>query len=293
MTWANSICRIVRENITSALIFEEDADWDVRFKDQLTDFARSVRALTQPLAGTNATYSDPTFPIVQDPTLFPGMMRFEDLPVTEIPQHSPYGDNWDILMPGHCGVQSPVVGVPEEFKERAGLLPKGHVVQHDDPTVPEPHYIRTFDNGNFPPYTQLEKGVNHTRITHHALHFVCSHGYAISQRGARRLLNHVGIRALDGPFDRMMEIYCQRKELRNVRGACIATQPSIVGQHRPAGSVTKDFEIESPWFQNAHGNREHGFTDNVRISAQENIGNLVYGRPLKDLHPDTADGPSP
>jgi hypothetical protein len=44
---------------------EDDADWDVRLPSQMAEFARGVRTVA-------------------------------DTPLTE-PQHSPYGDDWDVL----------------------------------------------------------------------------------------------------------------------------------------------------------------------------------------------------
>ncbi|ORX96857.1 hypothetical protein BCR34DRAFT_578395 [Clohesyomyces aquaticus] len=64
--------KMLQEKIHSALIFEDDADWDVFLRAQLTDFARGTRYLT------NAT----------------------------LPMLSPYGDDWDVLTIGHTGVDN-------------------------------------------------------------------------------------------------------------------------------------------------------------------------------------------
>lgn len=64
--------RMVRENIQTALILEDDADWDISLKKQLYEFAKGSRALQ-----FNETTSQST-PL------------------------SPYGDDWDILWLGHC-----------------------------------------------------------------------------------------------------------------------------------------------------------------------------------------------
>ena len=60
---------MVRERIQTAMIWEDDVDWDVMVKAQLTEFARGTR------------YLQHTVP----------------------PTHSPYGDGWDVLSVGHCG----------------------------------------------------------------------------------------------------------------------------------------------------------------------------------------------
>ncbi|EKG12091.1 hypothetical protein MPH_10802 [Macrophomina phaseolina MS6] len=39
--WLLNITRIVEENITSALILEDDSDWDIRIKSQMRYFARA------------------------------------------------------------------------------------------------------------------------------------------------------------------------------------------------------------------------------------------------------------
>ena len=60
---------IVENKLSSALIMEEDSDWDVNLKAQMTEFARGAHIIQ----GVQRT----TF--------------------------SPYGDNWDMLWLGHCG----------------------------------------------------------------------------------------------------------------------------------------------------------------------------------------------
>lgn len=62
--------RIVEKRIESALILEDDMDWDIRIKSQMPDFARGVRQFM------NASDSQMT--------------------------HSPYGDGWDVLWVGKC-----------------------------------------------------------------------------------------------------------------------------------------------------------------------------------------------
>jgi GR25 family glycosyltransferase involved in LPS biosynthesis len=65
---------MVQNRVQTALILEDDADWDVLLRHQMTDFAYGTRALQ------NAT----------------------------LPLRSPYGDNWDLLALGHIGVNNKV-----------------------------------------------------------------------------------------------------------------------------------------------------------------------------------------
>ena len=67
----NVAAKMVEENIQSALILEDDADWDVTLKYQMVEFARGSRFLL-------------------------------NTPRAKQPR-SPYGDDWDMLWVGHCG----------------------------------------------------------------------------------------------------------------------------------------------------------------------------------------------
>ncbi|KAJ6118995.1 hypothetical protein N7471_013615, partial [Penicillium samsonianum] len=68
----NVIDFIVSHKIATALIFEDDVDWDVSLKSQLIEFARGARAL----------------------------QNTSDVSI------SPYGDDWDMLWIGHCAVST-------------------------------------------------------------------------------------------------------------------------------------------------------------------------------------------
>lgn len=104
---------------------EDDADWDVRIRDQLNDLAKASYALTQPLAGTEGNeYADVTYPkpLEGSPPSVPDF-EFDSLPATVEPLISPYGDEWDVLWLGHCGMRFP-------YQDNK-VIPKGRVVQED------------------------------------------------------------------------------------------------------------------------------------------------------------------
>ena len=72
--YTQTYCRMIAEDIESALIMESDADWDLRIKETLQGVASASK-------------------------------RLVDWPF-DAPNRSgvfPYGDNWDILWIGHCG----------------------------------------------------------------------------------------------------------------------------------------------------------------------------------------------
>lgn len=80
----NFVRQMVSDNIQSALIFEDDADWDLNLREQLKNFALGSQLLLGQIDNSTA---------------------------------SPYGDGWDILWLGHCA-SSPKPDDPRRFLMR-------------------------------------------------------------------------------------------------------------------------------------------------------------------------------
>ena len=269
------VIRMVRLNIQTALILEDDADWDVRIRDQLRDFAVSVHALTQPLSENPSSYSDSTFPIPQSPDALPASeLAFENLPSTVPPKHSPYGDNWDFLWVGHCGMR-----IASKSVENGAKIPKGRVVQHNDPTIPQKKFLSMVSSVD-----DLKNDYeDHTRVVSHVQDGICSLGYAITQAGARKLLHSIGLLKVDAPYDILLRQYCEGSHGRSYHN-CLAPMPSLFHHHRPAGSTQAESDISD------HGNgyRKTAQTDVVRWSTRMNWDVLLEGRTdFVDQYPDT------
>ncbi|KAE8349227.1 hypothetical protein BDV28DRAFT_152083 [Aspergillus coremiiformis] len=189
-TWRahmNIIQRIVQDRISSAFILEDDADWDVNLKEQLHGFASASQMV-------QATTGSP---------------------------HSPYGDDWDLLWIGHCGV-----------KFQAGPV---HVATNDITVVPVsqlPAYWRD------PP---VGAG-NTTRLVSRVEEGVCTLGYAVTYLGAQKLLSALSLtpEGVGAQFDVAMSRYCQNGWLK-----CIAPFPSLMGIWRPAGPKSRGSDIHS------------------------------------------------
>ncbi|KAI0972727.1 hypothetical protein F4678DRAFT_50007 [Xylaria arbuscula] len=268
----NAIQEVVRRNLTSALILEDDADWDVRLRDQLQDFALSSHALTQQLVGTgSSTYADITYP---DPShASPSSLRdlnFNYLPRTVLPQSSPYGDEWDVLWLGHCGMNFPFAS--------STLIPKGRVVQTDQ-TVPQQQHLWTVSNTN----DLKDQYPNHTRVTHHTQEGICSLGYAVNRRSARKLIYEVGLKHVNTAFDIMLRWFCEGIGDPN-RGYhnCLTTQPSLFQIHLPAGPKKHNSDIAD----HGEGDQEKK-TEVLRWSVKMNTEALVDGRTdFVDQYPD-------
>ncbi|KAK7705215.1 hypothetical protein SLS64_008051 [Diaporthe eres] len=265
----NAIQEIVKRNLSTALILEDDADWDVRIKDQLRDFATATRALTQPLDGTSGSYADPTYPTPKGQAEV-REFQFHNLPKTVVPRHSPYGDNWDLLWVGHCGMHFP-------FADNRNL-PKGRVVWTDQ-TVPQKQYLWNIDQ----PEDIKEQYPDHTRVVHHAQEAVCSLGYAVTQKAARQILFEIGLKDVDSAYDLNLLKFCNGQDGRGDH-RCLTMQPALFQHHRPMGPKSFESDISD------HGDewQDKPLTDMVRWSVRLNAEEIMNGgRNFSDQWPDT------
>lgn len=87
--------RIVNESISTALIMESDADWDLRIRDTLLGVARGVkRVMDFPFSGDDGDGAPSS-------------------------QAGPYGDHWDVIWLGHCGSLRSSEGRVYQFNDPA------------------------------------------------------------------------------------------------------------------------------------------------------------------------------
>ncbi|KAL8991113.1 MAG: hypothetical protein Q9169_007946 [Polycauliona sp. 2 TL-2023] len=214
------VSRIVRERIQTALVLEDDSDWDVSFKDQLADFATGSRYIS----GTATTPC------------------------------SPYGDDWDLLWLGHCSAQQ------HAADERR------FVIQNDDTVPPMAHRV----NFNTVPKLNELGYDNSTRIVFRAKNGVCLYSYALSYRGAQKVLRWQNKVQKFEPID--IGIGRQCRDDTNFK--CIAVFPQLLDSHKSAGRASRDSDIGS--FDPAQM-REKGFTHNIVKSTRLNMDNLMRG----------------
>jgi hypothetical protein len=256
--------RIVDKNISSALILEDDADWDIRIKSQMRDFARASRLLVQPLPGTNDNFLDPSWPEPhagsEDPKSFD---INQDL--TGEPTSSPYGDldRWGMLWLGHCGCRFPWAADKN--------VPLGRAVIPNDISVPSKRRINMGSDIWYGDSQLLEQYPDHTRVVSRSRVNTCSLGYAVSQAGAQRLLYELGIHKVDGPFDMMLRSVCDGVRGRDLM-ICLSPQPQLFQHHRPAGPKSRWSDIEDK-----DGENEEPYSINIRWSTRSNFQRLISG----------------
>ena len=255
-------------------------DWDVRLREQLRDFALSGHALTQPLSQDRSSYADATYPVPKDPNAKPASdLLFGSLPSTIPPKYSPYGDDWDLLWVGHCGMRMPSKSVPNGDR-----IPKGRVVQHDDSTVAQKQYHYVVSSTD-----DLKDYEDHTRVVSHVQDGICSLAYAVTQAGARKLLRSVGLLEVVDVYDIMLRQYCEGSHGRGYHN-CLTVMPSLFHHHRPLGPLVSESDITP----HGEGYNTIARTDNIRWSTRMNWDVLLDGRTdFVDGYPDkeeTGDG---
>ncbi|KAJ5710845.1 CAZyme family GT25 [Penicillium malachiteum] len=175
---------------------EDDADWDVSIKTQLQNFAIALRQLQ----GN-----------------------------TELISTSPFGDGWDILWLGHCGLQC------------KPMLPA--YLTPNDPTVPPSHHFLPYLREQ-PPFERPENG----RLTCAAHDIACGSFYAVSYRGAQKILAALSVIPLGlaeeidigDQVDTSLGRLCGHGYLK-----CFATYPALTGKFRAAGANGKVSDVHN------------------------------------------------
>ncbi|KAI0157929.1 glycosyltransferase family 25 protein [Hypoxylon sp. FL1284] len=200
----NAMRRIVEDGISSALILEDDMDWDVHVKTQLEQFSTAARSLQKDF-NHNLSLESP----------------------------SPYGQDWDMLWLGSC-VTTFDEHLPEHLQIPEQERDPRKVLIKDDPTVPLPPHILangSFSWDDYPP---------RTRIVYVPGDNVCSFAYALSASGARKALHYMGLEGQYKAFDNHLSDLCR---LRVDGMRCVSVVPSLFVHHRPKGRISADSDI--------------------------------------------------
>lgn len=245
-----SISSIVENNYGSGLIMEDDVDWDVRIKSQLQRIVAGTRYIQKTPAG-------------------------------KMPK-SPYGDDWDLIWLGHCGEV-----FPENLDEYRNLpkdnptmktISRKYVIK-DDMTLPPADKIKGFQNFTANP---------NTRWVHTTGGPICTFAYALSQRGARKVLYDLSVDHLLGPFDNALANLCRYgSDKDRLRMKCVSVTPPLFFHHKAKGAVGGDSDIQAYGTGNAGSDkiREKGFTENIAWPARNNIKNMMLDLPMESQWP--------
>ncbi|KAK8064953.1 hypothetical protein PG994_007591 [Apiospora phragmitis] len=229
---------IVEEDLESALIMEDDMDWDVRLQSQLETVAKGTRALS----GSGST------------------------------PNSPYGDGWDLLWLGHCGEI-----FPEQLPENEGEPLYSKFFINNDKTVPPLDKITGL--------VDFKSHPEFTRWVHVTGAPICSFAYALTRRGAQKVLFDLSVDRLDANFDNALGTFCRNGGSRKgdptgLHAKCLTVTPPVFFHHRPKGLIGSESDIVD------HGDesqniREKGTSENIMWSARNNIRNMLMNTKME------------
>jgi hypothetical protein len=159
--------RFLDSGLETALMLEDDVDWDIR-----------LRSAQIPLAASAIRQILPSPPPRRS---FHSFAHFGT-------NHTPYwGDHgaWDLLYLGHCGDYFEEVDEEGPRLEKHYNLTTMPHIQYKDPTLPSPSDLHPFTQTLFDKLSMPA----HTRVFHRSKFPLCSFGYAITRPAAERLLD--------------------------------------------------------------------------------------------------------
>jgi GR25 family glycosyltransferase involved in LPS biosynthesis len=253
---------MIRTGVSSALILEDDADWDFRIVEQMKKFAVATKELASK----------------------PGLQTPKNA-ATQTMTDSPYGEDWEILHPGHCG----------GYLHADPKLRNFHTIIRNDSTLPP-----TFDMHDLS-FNLTKAPYNNGTCAAHAGRDpagrtcdsprlapderivqlgspMCTVGYAISQRGARHFLAQSGgVSLLDAvaPVDQLIMELCRgHRDRDGEMTKCMVVSPPYFESHRPRGVKRGESDI-IPFGGDI---RVTGESHGLVLSTKINLKNLVAGR---------------
>lgn len=249
-TWRshlNFAREVVNTGLSSALIMSEDSDWDASLKSQLQLFAQGSQYVT---SGGG------------DDSEVPKRRARAGSTHHQQQSWSPYGDNWDLLWLGHCGSAIKANDDARRF------------IVENDATVPAP---RRRVNQPLPDRVDMAAHGydNSTRVFFRTSGSRCTYAYALSARGARRVLATLAaVRRVEG-VDLALSRLCAEEE----RFVCVGVFPQLVGEFQRL--VPDDQEKEAEGGGKAVTGNELALlgwgTPNIVHSTRLNMVRLLAG----------------
>ena len=228
---------MIKENITSSLIIESDADWDMRIKKSTAGFAQGVHEIA------DFPFSPNVHQISESDSLqllstSQASNHPRDLP--NLSSLNPYGSNWDILYIGSCG--SKIQG-------------NGRVYTYNDTAAPSP--TKTSAGG---PSAEDYPRHGTTRMVYQPENAGCTVAYAVSLAGAHKLVEkHFADN--DNAVDMRMQSACRS----DPNLVCVAVFPQIIAQARSESNMA-----DSQGKKKGEGEESVSAGLDIQISARVN-----------------------
>ncbi|KAK9485769.1 hypothetical protein V1527DRAFT_465496 [Lipomyces starkeyi] len=212
---------VIDSNIETALIIEDDIDWDKNVHQIFQDLSYQMQNSTLRL-----------------------------VPPTDHEQTSaPYGLDWDVLIMGQC--------YDAAHPKRLDLV---HV--YDDPNVPSRKDTELAFLNQMESLGVKGNDVGKKRLISPAYGPICTMGYAITRRGAQRLLLNLSYLSLRGPVDMDMMWTLQEGKLRGY-----SITPPPFSAWRVGGQKDSDNKHDPNLPMSGKGN-SGGWSNNIKSSAR-------------------------
>ena len=299
---------MVEQGLSTALIVEDDIDWDVRLKQQLATFSQASRQfLEQTRQGSQKSVLNSNFPLEtaqprqqeqtteddKEQSHGEGLEATTTVNSREIVKPL-YGDGWDVIWLGHCGTNFPDPGDVDSSDDldspgnNTAMISPVRVVISNDYTVPAPEHLRPHPFASLDPLG--EQYPPHTRVVHASNGTVCTLAYAVSQQAARKLLWRFGLETFTTGWDLMLRDWCDgnyqsgSKEASDPRSPmCLTVQPPLFS-HYFSGPGSSDIQGLGGGYARKKG------TPYVRLSVRMNMAKLASGAPTEELEDQWPEG---
>ena len=170
-------------------------------------------------------------------------------------KHSPYGDDWDILWLGHCGAVN-------RWKNDHKI----YVIQNDTTVVP-PKY-RSYPSRR-PNYSPPQIRGDYNRLVFNPLRSLCTTSYALSLRGAQKLIYNQAMGRAGTYIDRALSRMCSGP------ATCVAPYPQLIGAHRQAGNNSRNSDIDP---QQHGGGLQEAYSEFLAYPTRLNIDRFIGGK---------------
>ncbi|KAI9728126.1 MAG: hypothetical protein M1828_004587 [Chrysothrix sp. TS-e1954] len=193
MAHLNLLREVQRQRYQTALILEDDADWDISIRWQMKRVSAAVRWLTAE-DDDGEQYDD----------------SVKGKKAWQTPE--PYGHAWDVLWIGNCG-EDVTGGVEAKTASEMQAWRDSTVIPNED-----------YDGWAHNSAMLLQKG---TRAIVRSRGPICSFAYAVTMEGAAKVVELAGKGSHEG-FDTKLSELCKDKKLR-----CISVFPEVMHEYVP------------------------------------------------------------
>lgn len=216
---------VVASGLASALVVEDDVDFDVRVRAQMRGLADHVRAFASSsfASSSSPSSSSTSSSNTNNNDNENNDSNNENSTAAAAAAAGPFGNAWDVLWLGHCGATIEPDAQPPPLRYA------------DDTRCLTPAYA-----GWSAPFLAAYVPEGYRALHGAGQATVCTFAYGVTARGAQRVLAALGGGAGEA-FDVHLATYCREGALR-----CLVVNPQLFHQYEPlvgGGSTTSVIRV--------------------------------------------------